>query len=109
MLPELLMVPSKLTPLTKRRPAVVPVVLSDEIEPELVISTVAVPISPGLPMRIPSAASTVPRPRMLPELMMLKVLPSELISAAKPEPLLPMPASMVPELVIEKSVAVESE
>ena len=75
-MPELSIVPSKLMPFTKRKPAVVPVVLSELIVPEFVIATVAVPISPGLPTRKPSAASTVPRPWIVPELSNVKVLPS---------------------------------
>ena len=108
-MPELSIVPSKLMPFTKRRPAVVPVVLSDEIVPELVIATVAVPTLPGLPTRKPSAASTVLRPIISPELSKVNVFPSVPISAAKPEPSLPSPASIVPELVTVKSVAVPSE
>ena len=85
------------------------VVLSELMVPVFVMSTVAVPMLPGLPTRKPSALSTVPRPWIVPELSNVKVLPSVWISAAKPEPSPSTPASIVPELLTLKLLAVPSE
>ena len=75
-------------------PAVVPLVLSEVIEPLLTIAPSATPASPGLPIRTPSpaadvAAEALPRPAIVPSLVSEKVFaPSaaEPTSAPKPEP-----------------------
>ena len=82
----------------------VPSVLSDVMDPLLTMNPSATPVLVGLPIRTPSPAAEVPeealpRPAIVPSLVSEKVLaPSaaEPISAPKPEPVLPAPASTVP-------------
>ena len=96
----------------------VPLLLSEVIEPLLTIVASVTPVSPGLPIRTPSpaafvAADALPRPAIVPALDSEKVFaPSaaEPTSAPKPEPVLPAPASTTPPvwLLKEKSSAVPS-
>ncbi|MEL7239321.1 MAG: hypothetical protein AAGK78_10700, partial [Planctomycetota bacterium] len=90
--------------MTTRTPATVPLAPSEVIVPVLVMVASATPVLPTLPMRTPSPArllpaAALPRPWMSPSLFSTKVLaPSSAppISAPKPEPWLPSPASIVP-------------
>ena len=93
------MVPSKLTPFTKRTPAVVPLSLSELIMPEFLMSPVNKPdvVASRAPLtrvrsrRIPSPAivdpaAAFPPPAIVPELVMSIEFPVSLSSADTPAP-----------------------
>ena len=109
-------VPLKLTPFTKRTPAVVPLSPSESIVPELVMFPVNRPEvvasrAPSTRVRskrtpspaVVSPAPATPRPWIVPVLLMSKLFPSAESSVEKPAPRLPSPASITPSLLRVKS------